>query len=304
MTGIHWQDRARMRKPFGAQTMVARLRRVMMRAPGAAMRAADPAHWHYGPGFDAERAEKQHAALAKLISSTGAEIVWLADSGGDRLADATFTQDPSFVTEAGAVICNMAKPLRRAEPALHRAAYRSLGIPALGEIVGPATLESGDCVWLDRQTLAIGCGFRSNRAGIAAVAELLHPLGITVEGFDLPVWKGPDACLHLMSVFSPLADGLALAFRPLLPARFDALLRDRGWRFVETPEEEFRAGNGISANVLATAPGEVIAVEGFPATRRAMEAAGCRVSLFEGDALCIACEGGPTCLTNPIWRAP
>jgi dimethylargininase len=34
-----------------------------------------------------------------------------------------------------------------------------------------------------------------------------------------------------------------------------------------------------------------------------MEAAGCRVRTFEGDALCIACEGGPTCLTRPVWRA-
>ena len=34
----------------------------------------------------------------------------------------------------------------------------------------------------------------------------------------------------------------------------------------------------------------------------AMEAAGCTVEIFEADALCIACEGGPTCLTRPILR--
>jgi N-dimethylarginine dimethylaminohydrolase len=53
---------------------------------------------------------------------------------------------------------------------------------------------------------------------------------------------------------------------------------------------------------LPTAPCEVIAVAGFDKTKAAMETAGCTVTTFEADALCIACEGGPTCLTRPVWR--
>jgi len=291
-----------MTQAYGSQSMAAPLRRVMMRAPGAAMAAADPARWHYGPGFDPARAEAQHADLAALVADAGAEIVWL-DQQDDGLADAVFTHDPSFVTEAGAVILNMGKPLRRAEPALHRATYEALAIPILGALPEGATMEGGDTVWIDRQTLAVGRGARTNQAGIDAVAALLRPQGIEVLGFDLPVWTGGDACLHLMSLISPLADDLALVFRPLLPYAFDALLRDAGWRLVEAPEDEFRASFGLNLNVLATAPGELIAVNGFPQTRAAMEAAGCRVRVFSGDALCIACEGGPTCLTRPILRA-
>ena len=44
-------------------------------------------------------------------------------------------------------------------------------------------------------------------------------------------------------------------------------------------------------------------LDGFPRTRALMEAHGCRVQVFQGDALCIACEGGPTCLTRPVLRA-
>jgi len=47
----------------------------------------------------------------------------------------------------------------------------------------------------------------------------------------------------------------------------------------------------------------VVMVEGFARTRAVMEDAGCRVQTFAGDALCIACEGGPTCLTRPVLRA-
>ncbi len=291
-----------MAQNYGSQSMAAPLRRVMMRAPGAAMQGADPARWHYGPGFDPERAARQHAELAGLVADAGAEIAWL-DQNDDGLADAVFTHDPSFVTEAGAVILNMGKPLRRDEPTLHQAAYAAMGIPILGALPHGATVEGGDTVWVDRHTLAVGRGARTNQAGIDALAALLQPQGIRVLGFDLPVWTGGEACLHLMSLISPLADDLALVYRPLMPYAFHTLLQDCGWRLIDAPEDEFRKSFGLNVNVLPTAPGEVIAVDGFPETRRAMEKAGCRVRVFAGDALCIPCEGGPTCLTRPILRA-
>jgi len=105
-----------------------------------------------------------------------------------------------------------------------------------------------------------------------------------------------------MSVISPLADDLALVYSPLLPAPFYQMLKARGIRLVEGDAEEFAASNGLSLNVLPTSPFKVIAVAGFPKTKAAMETAGCTVEIFEADALCIACEGGPTCLTRPILR--
>ena len=205
-------------------------------------------------------------------------------------------------TDRGAVILSMGKALRGPEPALHEACYRKLGIAVLGRIEAPGQVEGGDCVWLDRATLAVGRGVRTNEAGIRQLAALLEPLGVAVHGFDLPLWHGEEACLHLMSVISPLADDLALVHAPLLPAPFWQMLRARGVMLVEGDPDEFAASTGLSLNVLATAPRAAIAVAGFPRTKAAMERAGCRVDTFEADALCIACEGGPTCLTRPILR--
>ena len=44
-------------------------------------------------------------------------------------------------------------------------------------------------------------------------------------------------------------------------------------------------------------------IDGFPGTRKLMQDAGCEVAVFAADALCMPCEGGPTCLTRPVWRA-
>lgn len=281
--------------------MAAPLRRVLMRSAANAMRGADRAAWHYGPGFNPAKAAEQHAVLAELVAASGAEIEWIEDTA-DGLADSVFTHDPSLMTGRGALILSMGKPLRAGEPSLHEETYKRLGIPILGRVEAPGQVEGGDCVWLDARTLAIGRGLRSNQEGIQQLSNLLTPLGISVYGFDLPLWQGEEACLHLMSVISPLADDLALVYSPLLPAPFYQMLKARGIRLVEGDPQEFAASNGLSLNVLPTSPLKVIAVAGFPKTKAAMEAAGCTVEIFEADALCIACEGGPTCLTRPILR--
>jgi dimethylargininase len=286
---------------YGAEDRSKPLARVIMRAPGPAMEKADPLDWHYGPGFDPARAEAQHGELARIVRNSGATIHWLP-SDDDGLADAVFVQDPSFVTRHGAVILNMGKALRRGEPALHAAFYRALDVPVIGQLTGDATVESGDCFWLDPQVLAVGRGARTNQAGIVALTEILAPHGITVQAYDLPWWTGPAACLHLMSLVSPLGPDIALIHAPLLPYALWSDMTARGWTLLHAPEDEFMVSNGLSLNVLALGPRDVVMVDGFPKTRSLMEKTGCRVQVFAGEALCIACEGGPTCLTRPVLR--
>ena len=287
---------------YGCQSMAGTLLRVLMRRPGASLREARAADWHYGASFDGRRAIEQYAAFAELIETSGAEILWL-DDRGDGLADAMFTHDPSLVSNEGAILLRMGKGQRAPEPDLHERAYAAAGVPILGRIEAPGQVEGGDCIWVDDKTLAVGRGVRTNEAGIHQLQTLLEPLGVSVKGFDLPLWQGFAACLHLMSIMSPLAEKLALVHAPLFPVAFWQLLEERGYRLIEAPEDEFAASNGLNLNVLPTKPHDVIMVDGFPETKRLMEDAGCHVQAFEADALCIACEGGPTCLTRPILRA-
>ncbi|WP_117192171.1 dimethylarginine dimethylaminohydrolase family protein [Rhizobium terrae] len=286
---------------YGSQAMSTPLLRVLMRRPGDSLRKANSAEWHYGPGFDAEKAIRQHAQFSGLIERSGVEIIWMEDDG-DGLADSMFTHDPSLMTDHGAVLLRMGKTLRASEPDLHEKAYAAAGVPVLGRITAPGTVEGGDCVWVDRYTLAIGRGVRTNQAGIDQLSAILKPIGVTVLGFDLPLWQGVEACLHLMSVISPLAEKLALVHAPLMPAALYMMLRERGYTLIHGSEKEFHESFGLNLNVLPTSPGHVIMVDGFPITKELMEAHGCVVETFEGDALCIACEGGPTCLTRPVLR--
>ena len=285
---------------FGVASMSSRLERVAVRKPSAILRA-DPIEWHYRKAVDPERLLGQFFSFIALIDRSGVEILWFDDEPDD-LADSIFAYDPSFMTPHGAIILRPGKLKRRGEVEVHRRFYEALGIPIVGEITGEGTVEGGDCFWLDSSTLAVGRGFRSNENGIDQLRGILSDVDINVVQFELPSQGDPDACLHLMSVVSPLDHDLALVYEPLLPDNLQGVLKDFGYDLLFAPVHEFESSYGLSLNVLAVSGREVIAIEGFDETRALMENAGCIVSTFPGDELCIPCEGGPTCLTRPVLR--
>jgi dimethylargininase len=290
---------------FGMSSSVAPLRKVAMRRPGA-MLTADHERWHYTKPLVTSALIRQYEMFAELVTASGAEIVWVPDVDPtgvvDDLADSVFTYDPSFGVPGGAVVLRPGKPLRAGEADLHATFYDEIGVPVLGRIEEPGVFEGGDCFWLDTTTLAVGRGFRTNQAGIDQMTSIVTPLGVTVESFDLPYHLGPEACLHLMSVVSVLDNDLALVYPPLMPTALHQRMVDMGYTLLVAPADEFGASLGLNLNVLATAPREVIALEGFDGTLALMRDAGCQVTTFAGDELCIPCEGGPTCLTRPLLR--
>ena len=281
--------------------MVNRLLRVAMRRPGKALLNADANKWHYAKTLNPEKLISQYEAFTSLVENTGCEIVWI-ELADDDLADSVFTYDPSFMTPAGPVVLNLGKALRKSEASLHAQFYAEQGIPVLGTVTAPGNFEGGDCFWLDDKTLAVGRGFRTNLEGVRQMRALLAPHNIEVLDFDLPVYKGSAACLHLMSVVSPLAERLALIYAPLMPTSLYQLMLEMGYTLIEAPHDEFEASLGLNLNVLAVAPMHCIAVAGFEKTQQLMRDAGCKVEVFDADELCIPCEGGPTCMTRPLLR--
>lgn len=265
------------------------------------MLTADSDKWHYAKPLDQIYLQKQFDGFVDLVQAKGIEIIWFDDSA-DELADSVFTYDPSFVVGEGAVVLRPGKELRSAEAQLHRDFYQRENIPILGEIQAPGLIEGGDCLFVDASTIAVGRGFRTNQAGIDQFAAIVAPGGLTVEAYDLPYLHGPEACLHLLSVVSPLDDDLALVYAPLMPTALYQRMTEAGYTLLHAPAHEFEASNGLSLNVLATGPRECLAIAGFPDTQKLMTQAGCDVTVFEGDELCVPCEGGPTCLTRPLLR--
>jgi len=282
-------------RTFGGQTLVAPLRRVLVRAPDPpALARWREFGWLAEP--DPAVAAEQHEALCELLRGAGAEVVYAGSDVGED-PDAVYVFDPVIVSDRGALLLRPGKEGRRGEPVAIAEDLRALGVPVAFEMAEPATAEGGDTMWLDQRTLLVGRSYRTNDAGIRALREALP--GVEVLAFDLPRLRGPDACLHLLSLLSPLDDDLVVAYPPLMPIRLLELFAERGIAIVEVPEEEF---DSLGPNVLALAPRVAVALEGNPETRRRMESAGVDVSVFEGSEIAHKGEGGPTCLTRPLLR--
>jgi N-dimethylarginine dimethylaminohydrolase len=284
---------------WGGQSMVAPLRRVATRRPAAPATGAEYVDFGFPRPVDRERAEWEHIAFRAILEQAGAEVI-AAGPDEPGLLDAIFAYDPSLIIDAGAILLRPGKALRLPEVELAERTYGQLGIPVVGAIAEPGTVEGGDTLWLDDSTLAVGRGYRSNDDGIGQLQAILAEHGIDVLTVDLPHWQGPGECLHLMSLISPVAERLAVVYLPLMAVPFVRELRRRGWSFIEVPDEEFAT---LGCNVLALAPRRVVVCAGSPVTRGRLEAAGCEVFVYEGDEISHNRAGGPTCLTRPLLRS-
>ncbi|MGZ4396046.1 MAG: dimethylarginine dimethylaminohydrolase family protein [Gaiellaceae bacterium] len=278
-------------KLYGCESMTGDLRRVLVRAPSD-LRDWQACGWRAEPNPAA--IAREHDALCAILEGAGAEVV-LAESPSEN-ADAIYAFDPALVSGEGAILLNPGKDLRRSEPAALGEDLERAGVPVAGRLEGDEWAEGGDLIRLDERTLLAGRGYRTNEVGIARLGELLPEVEVLV--YDLPHWHGRDEVMQLLSLLSPLAPDLVVAYPPLLPTRLALLLEERGIEIVPVPDEEFGT---MGSNVLALAPRVALAVAGNPETRRRLERAGVEVEVYEGAELSKG-DGGPTCLTSPLLR--
>jgi dimethylargininase len=284
-------------RAYGAQSMTADLAEVLVSAPGPAFAQAydDPAHGFLRP-CDLDCARREHDGLVDALTGLGVKVHVLEEPGGNTDPDLAYVFDPLLVSDRGAIPLRPGKPNRAGEPAVLEAWVTAAGIPVVGRIEAPGTLEGGDTFWLRPDLLCIGRTLRTNDAGARQLAEIV---GGDARIFDVPYWKGPAELVHLLSVVSPVADDLAVVYLPLLPVGLWELMRSLGINFVEVPDDEYPS---LGCNVLAVRPGVVIVADGNPRTRRGLEAAGVEVHAIPLGEIGENGSGGPTCLTRPILR--
>ncbi len=278
--------------------MVNTLRRVLVKRPDEGFAVEDYEKWHYTGALDLSEAQREHDAFTETMRRQGIEMLYHPEPQLHH-ADSIFTYDPAIITDEGAIIFQMGKKLRRGEEKPMERRLMELDIPIHYRIHGNATVEGGDTLWLDEETMALGQGFRTNEEGLSQMEEALTSIGVEVIPVGLPYFYGPEACLHLMSLISFADHDLAVIYSPLFPVPFWKLLKERGVELIDVSEAEF---NKMGTNILALGPRNIVMLDCTPEVQARLEEAGCRVHTYEGVEISLKTEGGPTCLTRPILR--
>lgn len=279
---------------FGVRSMTENLVRVAVRPPSP---RGDYPRAHWTQPLDLDLLAAQHQQFVALLERLGCEVVVLDPV--DDMPDAVFTYDPCFVVGDGFLEFRAQKAARAGEPPLLAAELQQLGIPMLGSLTADATADGGDFFWLDERTLAVGRSYRTNDAAIEQIRALLSD-DVVVEEFDLPHDQGPEYCLHLMSVVSPIRPDLAVVYERLAPIRLLQALRSRGVELLPLPEEDYAT---LGCNVLAIRPGVAVIASGNEATATLLRQHGVEVHVYAASEITKG-EGGPTCLTRPLLRHP
>ena len=226
----------------------------------------------------------------------------------ERLPNLAYTRDTAAITRAGYVLARMRNSVRRAESKIVEAALRRLGIPTLMRPKPPATLEGGDAIFLDEDTLLLGVGNRTNNKALHQLATTATKSGLR-RLIAIPL---PPSVIHLDGTMMVVDRDLAVVHRSSLRgaasifengrltrrAEFLRFLRAAGMSLIGVTDYE-RQRRGT--NVICLGPRKAVGYAGNARLRR--ELAKNRVDLIEveGSEL-IRGFGGPRCMTLPTLR--
>ncbi len=229
--------------------------------------------------IDYQRAVEEHGQYVSALRALGCEIHELI--ADEAHPDCVFIEDTAIVLDELAIITRPGAETRRGETvavASMLSQWRKLHF-----IQGPATIDGGDVLVLDRR-IFIGLSTRTTAAAVEQVREITSQHGYQVEA--VPV----RGALHLKSAVTRVAKRKLLVNRKWVDEGAFA-----AYKRIEVDPSEPGAANALLIGDRAVFPAH------YPLTRRRLEENGVNVIPVACSEISKA-EGGVTCcslLLNP-----
>jgi dimethylargininase len=154
---------------------------------------------------DAEVAQTQWRAYVDALAANGWRTIEVPPA--DDCPDAAFVEDTAVVFNGVAVIANPGADARKPETEGTAATLQDLGYRIMAITKG--SLDGGDVLKIGSRVY-VGCGGRTDPAGLAEFRSIVEPLGGNV------IAVSHSKVLHLKSAVTALPDGSLIGYPPLV----------------------------------------------------------------------------------------
>jgi N-dimethylarginine dimethylaminohydrolase len=236
---------------------------------------------------------RQALAIGAFYESLGIVVNWTEAIPGSP--NFIFQRDLYFMTPEGAVIARPGSVQRASEARAIAIALSRLGAPIIGMPIDGAIFEGADALWLDRQTVLLGIGCRTNQAGAQFLARLLHEFGVDLISISLPT-----GVQHLLGIVNFIDRDLAAVRSGTVPDSLAAVLREAAVNTIACgPGPDISQRFGM--NFVSLGPRHVVMPSGCPTVRNTLVGCGVRVEELDVSEY-LKAAGGLGCLTGILHR--
>ncbi|MFA9556357.1 dimethylarginine dimethylaminohydrolase family protein [Evansella sp. AB-rgal1] len=279
---------------------VGKLRAVLMHRPGQEVEGITDdnfAEYRFRAAMNPVRARQQQDELANIYRDHGVDVHYVEGQRTDR-PNAMFMRDLMLMTPEGAIVCRPAIPARRGEEKAVAKTLASLGVPIIKTINGDGYFEGASAMWVNRDTIIIGTGSRTNESGAVQVESELRNLGVK----NIIRTQIPYGSIHLDGYMNMVDETKLLVFPWHVTYDCAKQLLDLGIEIIElTNIEELK--QGMSMNFVALEPGKVVMPSGNPHTKALLESHDVQVIDVDMDEIMNG-WGAVHCMTAFLRRDP
>jgi arginine deiminase len=279
---------------------VGTLRSVLLRRPGKEIESINNDNFNdyrFRGVMDPIKVRDQQDAYADILRSQGVSIHYVEEMRDDK-PNAMFMRDNVLMTPEGAIISRQAMETRLGEERYTSQALANLGVPIIKTINGDGIFEGACALWIDRETVILGSGSRSNESGIRQVEnELLNMKVSNIIHEQIPFGN-----IHLDGYMSMVDKKKIFVFPWHLSYDSAKKLLDLGIQIIEATDVD-EVKQGMSMNFITLAPGKILMPSGNPITRSLLEKEGVEVLEIDVDEI-LKGWGALHCMSVFLKRDP
>lgn len=264
---------------WGVSSEVDDLKAVLMRRPGREIDSFDWQAARFKAPIDPERFRAQHDALTKIYRDHGVAVHYIDDQREDR-PNALFCRDLVLMTPEGAIVTRPAMEARRGEERYAAKKLAELGVPIIRTVCGDATFEGAMGLWVDRRTVVLASGVRTNRSGYEMVEAELRRMGVT----DVLHMQVPYGHAHIDGNLNLASHEVGMIHASQVPYDVCDALKRKGIKLLECPSQ-LEAKETLAINFVAIKPGLIVMPEGNPRSQELLEKNGIKVIAVEFDEI-------------------